>query len=160
MAIEHSLNDPREEAFRQDNQRHSFRAALFGSLGGASFFGMLMKLSSLVVDAVQNSEKGAEASAFLSNPVGLLLMGGLAAAGVAFTYFAQREHTHLKIIGDEHLAYRQAKCLEKGMTPLQCHEQVHHREHEHHEHQRKDGKTWAQAVASGAVHQANEVQLG
>jgi len=148
-------NNPVEKEFRNKNLWHSFMQAAYGALGGASFFGALMVIAQGVMGLAAtaggiatlgaNAAAAQTASAFLvTNPITLAAIGGLIAAGLAFTYMSQREGTELKVLQDEHLAQQTAIQHSMGRAPsLNI---------EHEQNQRADGKQW-QEVVHGAPSQ-------
>ncbi len=76
----------------------------------------------------------------------MAVIGGLAAAGLAFTYMAQREATELRVLQDEHLAQQNAHQMGKGKAPELAVAQTI----EYPENQRADGQKWEIVMASRA----------
>lgn len=142
MAVLPKPADDIEEKFRKDNLWHSFLGAMYGAIGGASFFGVLNNLVGMAI-------QGGGGFAKMGEPTTMLLVGGLSAVGIAATYLAQREFTYLKVISDDHLAHRNAICMAEGRSHEVAQQVSAEKAHEHHEHpqnQRGDGKQWRQVV--------------
>ena len=137
-----------EEQFRKKSQWLSFKGSLYGALSSATFIGVAGKLVMTAVDAVSAGEGATAAIATLSNPVTMGLMAAALVAGVAFTYMSQNEWVDLKYIQDDHLAKRNAECLQKspGQVVSKSCEVVYE------QNQRADGKKWVDAARSQQQH--------
>jgi len=143
MATPMTTNEQREADFQAKNQWHSFKGAVYGGIGQASFFGVLMALGSAVVAAAAGIPSGtALLGGLVAGPLPLIAVGAMMAAGAVFTYMGQREATIIKSLQDTHLAEETAMCTAPGHGKEKC-AQV-----EYEQNQRSDGKTWNQALAA------------
>jgi len=125
-----------EKDFRKKNLWYSFTGALYGAIGGAAFFGLL----ATVAQALVKVAAGAVKEGAIFGPVPLLVMGGLMAVGTLCVYMSQREYTELRCLGDQHLAYQNAKQLSSRQEVGQA------QTVEHVQNCRADGKKWVQAL--------------
>lgn len=148
MDTKTTLHDQLEAKFRKDRQHVSFKAQMFTALSTATFFGVLGTMVTSAVKAFGVGAGAAEAAALMTSPLPLAVMGVAVAAGIAFTYIAQKQWTDLRVLEDDHLARRNAECLEK-----EAHMQGKSAIVEFDQNQRADGKEWAQVVAAKAPSQ-------
>lgn len=131
-------------------------SAAYGALGGASFIGALGVIANgLIGVAAKAFNIGGSGAAMLHATGDLVtslptlgVIGGLIAAGLAFTYMSQREATELQCIRDEHMAQQNAKQMGQGMGHQQSQE-------EYSQNQRSDGKKWTQVTAAPQSRQAS-----
>jgi len=143
MATPITTNEQREADFQAKNQWHSFKNAVYGGIGQASFFGVLMAVGGAVVSAAAGVPQSvALLTGLVSGPLPLLAVGAMMAVGAAFTYMSQREATIMKSLQDTHLAEETAMCNAAG------HGKVKGVQVEYEQNQRSDGKTWNQAIAA------------
>lgn len=143
-------DDAAEKAFRKKNEWHSFTTAAYGALGMASFFGALSVLANGLIGlaakkaAVQGLGMMEGMAGIVTNVAPMAVIGGLVAAGLAFTYMAQREATELRCLQDEHLAQQNAKEMGHGKAPQV---EMQQNQPEYPDQCRKDGKTWDEYLA-------------
>ncbi len=138
--------DPKEAQFLTRNRALSFKSAVWGSLGMATFFGALMTISAGLISiasgipAITAGGMPTASAALLGGPIPLLVLGGLIAFGAFATYISQHYATEMRILQDEHMAEQQAKCMQQGTSQSVsvAHENPG----------RADGKTWREAVAN------------
>jgi hypothetical protein len=131
----------KEEAdFRRKRQWTSFKAQVFTGLSTATFLGVIANIVGTMIAAVGPTSKALDAALALGDPATIAIMGAALAAGTVFTYMAQNEWTDMRILEDNHLAKRNAQCMqqsqavEKGCAV------------EYEQNCRADGKQWTQAV--------------
>lgn len=136
-----------EKEFRKQNLWHSFKAALYGAIGGAAFLGLLTKITSMLVDYAAGETVAALHPANL--PVTGLITGGLMTAGVLSTFMAQKEYTELRVLQDDHLAAKNAKMM-NGRSQEPEHSHASHHAH-YPQNQRRDGKEWTQVVRTEPI---------
>lgn len=91
-----------EKQYRKQSLWHSFMGTLYGGLSGASFFGVLNKITTMLVDGAAPMGGALESS---------LIMGGLMTVGVVMAFMSQREWTEVAAIRDEHMARKNAECM-------------------------------------------------
>jgi hypothetical protein len=139
------IETEQDKEFRTERQWSSFKGTLFSSLSQASFIGVLGMLVKITLDSIAD-----KVSPIFSNPYALTAMGGFMAAGVAFTYFAQKEWTDVKYLEDNQLAHKNAECMQLEKAKAKAQELA-----EHPEHARSDGKPWLEVVAGKDVNPAH-----
>lgn len=140
MAEIMTQHDREEAEFRRKRQWTSFKAQVYTGLSTATFFSVLVAVVSSAITAVSASATAANAAAMFG-PAPLALAGAALVAGTIFTYLAQNEWTDMRVLEDDHLAKRNAECMQqKSQSPEKgC-------AVEYEQNCRPDGKQWAQVV--------------
>lgn len=142
--------------FRKKRQWVSFKAQIYSALSNATFVGVLMGGVGLLIAAASPGEAAQTALETLKSPLALSVMGGALAIGASLMYMGGHEWTELKMLEDDHLARRNAQCLqqEREIAKEVAKEQVV----EYEQNKRPDGQQWAQVV-DAQKEPARQVQI-